>query len=593
MKQDVPQAVTGTTAPWSRRNHAPDAPPQGLKAETLLETHDDQGTAPLSRRSHTLDAPQGLIDDDKTESSGNVVKAETLPETHDDQESVTIDECVPKQSITILGLSFADDDTAAADTIATVLAKGRERTRHAQQRLSTTILGDDHTLLEDETVVDVTATVVKKRKDEDKWSSQPNPSLERTQNDPTSVILKKESRDERKVYETIPSPQEITTKASELVTTQDSPDSQHSHSVKEVVVDTSTSSYGRDLDELTLGTELNETLVSPSKPTDKSLTVTPVLDRYRLELGENSDGIKVVPNERGRDRTRRKEKDQVGKYSKGWAVSKNLEVATKSAEATMGANAGNFDSLVSPHVTRRSQKKVFRKTPHPKKTASIPPIDEEENVDPNSMFSFDLSSLGLSSNLQESQTALRSPFGRSSMPSRLQSSSNDEQSLVKRFSLDDVSDSQKHRPVESKAPLTAAFIAKHMPDDTGLIESLTTIQKASTFQHSGKNEKLHRIQSVPLDEYERAPKVVRMQITRDEVNVGIAALNMWLSNCETSGRREIVGDRVKEQVALGVLQKLFTERKSASVLMGLCHWRRIEMRRQDNGATRDIILPAM
>jgi hypothetical protein len=81
---------------------------------------------------------------------------------------------------------------------------------------------------------------------------------------------------------------------------------------------------------------------------------------------------------------------------------------------------------------------------------------------------------------------------------------------------------------------------------------------------------------ISLVEYEGAPRVVSMQVTRDEVNASVSALEDYFfktPDFETNEALEVTENQAY-QVVGGE-----SERKAKSILMSLCHWRRLLMYR--------------
>lgn len=261
------------------------------------------------------------------------------------------------------------------------------------------------------------------------------------------------------------------------------------HTVKEVIVDTRLSPASLDCANYTMDiSALDMTLASPSRALIKegedetavdSLLVTPVLDRYRLEPDDTSIGVKIVPNERGTRREFPKVKNQLQKYQlAGTKMHQAGPWATPKA-----AKSNDVLESVSPFVTQRSRT-VYRKTPHPKKAGIFPAIDENEspNLSDQSIsveWNTEHPDLGT-----KSSTSLRSPFSLVSLPelthrpyrkslpttSRRRSLSEQIPESERRHTISKVQNSM------SRTPLTAAWIAKHMPADSRLLESLDISQ---------------------------------------------------------------------------------------------------------------------
>ena len=90
------------------------------------------------------------------------------------------------------------------------------------------------------------------------------------------------------------------------------------------------------------------------------------------------------------------------------------------------------------------------------------------------------------------------------------------------------------------------------------------------------------MEKITMAEYDRAPRVVKTQVTRDEANM---ALNMIESFLTTSLQSQSLATlEFTEQQGYKILKRLFlsddkrtvnSEQKCKTVLMSLCHWRRL------------------
>ena len=151
----------------------------------------------------------------------------------------------------------------------------------------------------------------------------------------------------------------------------------------------------------------------------------------------------------------------------------------------------------------------------------------------------------------------------------------------------------------SKTPLAEAWIKKHMYKDKDRLLEVLSVK--SSLSPSNKNDISENRNSIiseksqeslsltqnqtefsgvddhtPInfltpEEYCGAPRVVKMQVSFEEVNHSIKLLNGWLIENGYSGRVEI-----SESDANVIIENLFTEqRKRKFILLSLCHWKRI------------------
>ncbi len=151
----------------------------------------------------------------------------------------------------------------------------------------------------------------------------------------------------------------------------------------------------------------------------------------------------------------------------------------------------------------------------------------------------------------------------------------------------------------SKTPLAEAWIKKHMQKDKDRLLEVLSIK--TSLSPSNKNDSTETRNSIlseksqerlsltisqtefsgvddhtPInflttEEYDGAPRVVKMQVSFEEVNHCIKLLNRWLIENGYSGRVEI-----SESDANIIIEHLFSEqRKRKFILLSLCHWKRI------------------
>ena len=110
--------------------------------------------------------------------------------------------------------------------------------------------------------------------------------------------------------------------------------------------------------------------------------------------------------------------------------------------------------------------------------------------------------------------------------------------------------------------MSDAFIAKNFEQDRPKQKGPSTLS-------------LEWIEKITMAEYERAPNIVRMQVRRNEANDSLDALEEFLG--------EITKDsKFTEKEGYFVLQRILgSNQRSKSVLMSLCHWRRLLMFRDE------------
>jgi hypothetical protein len=277
---------------------------------------------------------------------------------------------------------------------------------------------------------------------------------------------------------------------------------------------------------------------------------TPILDRYRLEPDDNSIGVKVVPNER------RLGRGAVKLLSSEKTTLKTIQPIQEDQPLESPQNASD----------RRRTGITYRKTPHPKAKHGMSKakqgmslVEENESLNTTSEKSeWDRREERIP--LRDIDPAqIRTPAG------KFKSS----QSI-----------SENLEPL-SRTPLTSAWISKHMSpaEISQLMESMELPESQTsplennditTRREESGQQYDFRIQAVTLDEYQSAARVVQMQVSADEVNESIDVLNLWMYNLDKT--------QFSEEEACAQLQQRFSLRKSKSLLMSLCHWRRMVVR---------------
>ena len=318
---------------------------------------------------------------------------------------------------------------------------------------------------------------------------------------------------------------------------------------------------------------------------DNSSTMTPILDRYRLDPDDNSIGVKVVPNQRGSHRASSqnywKSEHRATPMPTVYSIEKQeREQSTPSPTIYFNRKqdlSTSFSSrrheISTPMSSRRheistpmslpaglpgsvSARKKYRKTPHPKKNLGRE-LDEdstqdEENRHPNQVrFP--------SRNVKNPLPSITVP------PLRIRSFEPRKNALPKTPSASSRATSLPGYGGRSQTPLTDAFAEKH------LSTSSPSKSDMPSRSHSGK-----LIEMISVAEYEGAPRVVSMQVTRDEVNAAASALEDYFFKApdfETNEALELI-EKQAYQVVGGE-----SERKAKSILMSLCHWRRLLMYR--------------
>ena len=321
------------------------------------------------------------------------------------------------------------------------------------------------------------------------------------------------------------------------------------------------------------GTMMNDTMVSHSVfcEDDNCSTVTPILDRYRLDPDDNSIGVKVVPNKRGRH-------GHDNKYSEVPDALKgkgSIPPTTQTKEIRTPMNHTKLPGSVSAR-----KKKNYRKTPYPDKSSKRNSVlESDENINPNfSSESSCSSAFSLFSKDSESRDSFKVPPLR---PRSLEPKASQTHKTPTRSKAASLSSEAIFQPVSLTANLTN-IMEKNVASNEKRIRSLEMNFESgltSSTQDSMSHTSLKWIENITMAEYDRAPQVVKMQVTRDEVNIATSLLEKYLT------KRSAISLQFTEHEAHKILVGTFrSDQKIKSVLLSLCHWRRLLMSRDEQNA---------
>ena len=381
----------------------------------------------------------------------------------------------------------------------------------------------------------------------------------------------------------------------------------------------SESSIDRLIDESDHISETNATVVrerdsSAVERGGQTKRKTPILDRYRVQ--NTSDGYKVSP-----------------KDSEAASASPKVLPFGVCSEGEEGASGeqNNQDPITAPQRIQPKSKpkrqptyegqgrtrKVYPRTP-----ISRFPVPREEDED----------ELSETDDESEMATATATPpvkaqgFGRSNQEEedvtsrRLSSSGGDvpfspqaTSTAIKskaNAATNPITTSTMQSPSETcRTPLAAAWIEKNMPEEKerllrilspnertsaptstpSSVTASTTDTRPSSFskKSSDTDANANLIRHLTPEEYRKAPRIVRSQVSIDEVGAAVTTLNAWLL-ASPHGQTEI-----NEDQAYGLLGDMFNRRKAKTLCMSLCHWKRLLMRGSsddDGGLTFQVVL---
>lgn len=369
---------------------------------------------------------------------------------------------------------------------------------------------------------------------------------------------------------------------------------------------------------------------------DNLSSVTPILDRYRLDPDDNSIGVKVVPNERGpghsagRHRQTTPRHDAILRQQRQYQLerkspaaptvyqAKTPKQASLTRATTTPPTASSFRSPSTQNsatVTAHSNK-IYRKTPFPKRK----PTNEDE---PPSIHSLDendhpnISTAGAASSpahmkssstlMQISVPPLRPRSFESSVGKQATTSFTNlslgearpimveiDKSVVeaRRRMIQDESDTIDHidRTIERIELELAAGSnhqssnSQHSGNESDVLDLLSgrvdPVGKSLNEALAPKEKRSYQfswIKRITLAEFETAPRIVQTQITIAEANDALDAIGEHFYESMTQNKSLEFLDKEGHDILKHLVGS--SVQKSKSLLISLCHWRRLVMRR--------------
>ena len=359
----------------------------------------------------------------------------------------------------------------------------------------------------------------------------------------------------------------------------------------------SESSIDRLIDESDLISETNATVVQERdscalERVGQAKRRTPILDRYRVQ--KTSDGYKVSPKDSEAASTSPKvlpfgisgEEDTSGKQHNQNPITAPQRIQPKSKPKRQPT-----------YQEQGRTRKVYPRTP-----ISKFPVPREEDEDDLSETDDELEmatatppvkaqGFGRLNQEEEDVTSRRLSSSGGDVPFSPQATSTTIKPKAN-VATNTTTTTTIHSPSEAcRTPLAAAWIEKNMPEEKErllrilspspasaptpvLAASSTTDSRSSTIDRksSGIDANANLIRHLTPEEYMKAPRIVKSQVSVDEVGAAVTALNAWLL-ASSHGQKEI-----NEDQAYGLLGDMFNRRKAKTLCMSLCHWKRLLMR---------------
>jgi len=308
---------------------------------------------------------------------------------------------------------------------------------------------------------------------------------------------------------------------------------------------------------------------------------TPVLDRFRLVASDiSSNCVKVVPNKRSANRSNRKQKPSPrhGRLPTVAQLSPSLDYHRRSRTPKKELNASAFSSPLITTSERHlrnngantpliKDRKVYRKTPFKRKT-SISVLDEQdmshrENEHPNISTGF---------SIPDSPEPFKSsapPFSILVPPLRPRSFEPKHRDKLKpslRTGLSHDINLQETDTVDNKIDQALERLDLELASP---IARTITEQSSSSFFVNQITEK----------EFQSAPRIVRTHVNLSQANNALYAIQRYCSETMTNFHSL----KFTEREGKNVLKEESYE-KSKQILISLCHWGRLKMKKDaDSG----------
>jgi len=309
---------------------------------------------------------------------------------------------------------------------------------------------------------------------------------------------------------------------------------------------------------------------------------TPVLDRFRLVASDiSSNCVKVVPNMRSTNRSNRKQKPSPrhGRLPTVAQLSPSLDYHCRSRTPKIESNASAFSSPLITTSERHlrsmgattpliKDRKVYRKTPFPKRKTAVSVLDEHdmshrENEHPNISTGFSIpdspepfksSAPAFSILVPPLRPRSFEPKHRYKLRSLLRNGPSYGINLQETDTIDNKIDQALERLDLELASPTARAIAE---------------QPSSSFF----------VKQITEKEFQSAPRIVRTHVNLSQANNALHAIQRYCSETMTNFHSL----KFTEREGKNVLKEESYE-KSKQILISLCHWGRLKMKKDaDSG----------
>jgi hypothetical protein len=335
---------------------------------------------------------------------------------------------------------------------------------------------------------------------------------------------------------------------------------------------------------------------------------TPFLDRYRLETDDTSPhGFKVVPNERGvtrgcRTSSRRHNPPPPTTRTTASSMKKEVAFDLTAAESLAGTvvvpnpyprrvtNNGNDHGIVVPVESRcESPPSPAAVSTSSSSTAATTVVMAERDLNQHSWSSSSFTEATPGKSHVGFEQADANPVDSTFSDERVHEFAENTQRITTPTTPQPT---QQRRHAASLpnylSPLVAYSASRIFEDRPQSCPGSSRLdQVAAVVTPRALSQTTRCVAPITLGEYESAPRVVRMQMTLDELRRAVACLNQMLQKrAATDAASAAMPVHLTFEEALEILsfnfaspsqqqQSSTTTRKLRSILMGLCHFRRL------------------
>ncbi len=345
-------------------------------------------------------------------------------------------------------------------------------------------------------------------------------------------------------------------------------------------------SFVRDEEKYRTGQLVTDVTRFVDEEVDNLSTVTPVLDRYRLDpADDNSVGVKVVPNKRSAHRMNKKQNPtpEQGRLPTIAQLSPSLDNILHARTPKKESIDSSFRSPSNSRSERNMRmRKVYRKTPFPKRKLvnTREDEDEDENHDPNV-------TAGTSSQNSPNAFGRGEPYSISVPPLR-HSSFEPKRPATSTYLKERHSLPNKTRP-SLGSELQSALLPEpsqqsYLKEETDTIRKIDeTIERIdqelsspAIAKKTTRDSSSFFVEEITETEFRCSPNIVQTSVDRDRANLALRAIHRYCPRLtEQFNHFEFSEEEGRDIIG-------FPDQECRNILISLCHWRRLTMKKDMN-----------